>query len=71
MCVFWALVAEEPHRRHVCVLSTSRSRQTYVCLIFPLYQGKMSSVKPPECPPPPRREPRATNKHTALQYHAC
>jgi hypothetical protein len=44
MC--WPLVAEEPHRSTILNLEHCPLKANVSCLIFPLYQGKMSSTQP-------------------------
>jgi hypothetical protein len=44
MC--WTLVAEEPHRSTILNLEHCPLKANVRCLIFPLHQGKMGSVKP-------------------------
>jgi hypothetical protein len=44
MC--WALVAEEPHRSTILNLKHCPLKANARCLIFPLHQGKTSSVQP-------------------------
>jgi hypothetical protein len=46
MC--WALVAEETHRSTILNLErcSLKAKANVSCLIFPLHQGKASSVQP-------------------------
>ena len=44
MC--WTLLAEEPHRPIILNLEHRPLKANVSCLIFPLHQGKMSSVQP-------------------------
>jgi hypothetical protein len=44
--VCWTLVAEEPHRSTISNLGHCPLKANVRCLIFPLQQGKMSSVQP-------------------------
>jgi hypothetical protein len=59
--------SEELHRPAISNLEHCPLKANMSCLIFPLHQGKMSSVQPLSgLDPPLTRESRATNEHAVL-----